>query len=71
MFWKLLSLSYTIKNYQKYMDVGKIVTLRGIIMRTTRKYPKTYNFIKKSSLMFIFSSILLYLIPNSSLPMQK
>lgn len=71
MIWKIFRLSYGMKNYQSHMGIRKIVTIRGMMRRLTRKYPKTYNYMKKAFLIGGFSCILLYFIPNSSLPMQK
>ena len=63
-------LKYGIKNFKDHMNIDQNLTLRGLLRRYSRKYPRTFDGIKKT---FVIGGIywtMMFLIPGTDLPLQ-
>jgi hypothetical protein len=71
MIQRTLKIAYGFKNFQNHMGISDNVTLAGLLKRYTRKYPRTYNFMKKGTLLGGVYLVIMSLIPGTALPLQK
>ncbi len=66
-----LMLNYGIKNFKNHMNIDQKLTLRGLLRRSSRKYPRTFDCIKK---LFVIGGVywtMMFLIPGTDLPLQS
>lgn len=71
MFWRSLLPRYALKNFRQQMNIHDKVTLRGLLRRFGRKYPRTTHAFQISLLLSSVYILTMTLIPGSSLPFQK
>ena len=71
MFWKSKLTRYAIKNFKDHMHIKNDVTLKGLIRKFNRQYPRTSTFISRSFILCSIYFISMTLIPGSTLPLQK
>jgi hypothetical protein len=67
----VFTIRYGFKDFQNHMGISSNVTLKGMIKRSMRKYPRIANAVRTISIAGSIYFILMSLIPGSSLPLQK
>jgi hypothetical protein len=63
-------ISFGFKNFQSHMGITSNVTLRGLLRRTARRYPRVWGAVRKGSLLCGMYFVMMSLIPGTSLPLQ-
>ncbi len=58
------------KNFQSHMGITSNITLRGLLRRTTRRYPRAWGVLRKGALLCGIYFVMMSLIPGTSLPLQ-
>lgn len=63
-------ISFGFKNFQTHMGITSNITLRGLLRRTARRYPRAWGVLRKGSLFCGIYFVMMSLIPGTSLPLQ-
>lgn len=71
MFWRFVAPKYAFKDFKSHMNMQNHQTLKGLIRRLARKYPKAYRAVQQTLLFSTVYALAMTLIPGSELPFQK
>lgn len=63
-------ITFGFKNFQNHMGITSNITLRGLLRRTARRYPRVWGAVRKGSLLCGIYFVMMSLIPGTSLPLQ-
>jgi hypothetical protein len=65
MFWRNTVVRYANKNFRDHMKITDNVTIRGLLRRYERRFPRFFSFTKKTFIVCGITVLMLALIPGS------